>query len=102
MNMMSPQPHAVSKDLQTALGRFGVTFPQADPLVSPVVLYDATGLWLGGVANVGAWGSGCGRGIAYQDHGPVTDGQKGAIRKISSGRKARGMASHDRTQPGIF
>ena|SRR5471032_1417081 len=90
---MSPKPHAVSETLRTALEKYGVTFPPADPLVSPVSLYDANGLWLGGVPNVAAWGSECARGIQYKDMGPVTDGQKGAVRKISTGRKARGMAS---------
>ena len=49
--------------------------------------------WGPGGVDVSRWGSACQRGIQYQDHGPVTDGQRGAIRKISSGRKARGMAS---------
>jgi hypothetical protein len=31
--------------------------------------------------------------LRYHDMGVVTDGQKGAVRKISTGRKARGMAS---------
>jgi len=43
--------------------------------------------------DVSTWGGECGRGIRYKDMGPVTDGQKGAVRKISSGRKARGYAS---------
>jgi hypothetical protein len=39
------------------------------------------------------WGE-VSRGAQYKDLGPVTDGQKGAVRKISSGRKKyRGMAS---------
>ena len=89
---MSPQPHGVTKELQTALERFGVVF-NAAAAKQQAALYDSMGLRLGGVPNIGAWGSGCGRGLRYEDHGPVTDGQKGAIRKISSGRKARGMAS---------
>jgi hypothetical protein len=93
MNMMSPTPHPVSKDLQTALGRFGVVFAAPVPVSPARALYDANGLWLNGVANVAAWGMGCGRGIAYQDHGPVTDGQKGAVRKLGGSRKPRGMAS---------
>ena len=43
--------------------------------------------------DVSTWGSWCGAGLQYKDQGPVTDGQKGAVRKISTGRKARGMAS---------
>jgi hypothetical protein len=40
------------------------------------------------------WGGACGRGAAYKDMGTVTDGQAGAVRKISTGRKQhRGMAS---------
>jgi hypothetical protein len=37
--------------------------------------------------NISRWGYECGRGIKYKDLGPVTDGEKGAIRKISTGRK---------------
>jgi hypothetical protein len=96
--MMSPQPHAVSKDLQTALARFGVTFSATEPIRQTIkdlrsTLYDSMGLWIGGTPVISAWGPACGRGIAYKDMGVVTDGQKGAIRKISTGRKARGMAS---------
>lgn len=43
--------------------------------------------------NVSTWGPECARGIRYKDMGMVTDGQAGAMRKISTGRKARGMAS---------
>lgn len=43
--------------------------------------------------EISTWGTACGRGAAYKDMGPVVDGQKGAVRKISSGRKARGMSS---------
>ena len=41
--------------------------------------------------DVSTWGLGAGTGIRYKDLGPVTDGQKGAVRKISTGRKARKM-----------
>ncbi len=41
------------------------------------------------------WGSSCARGIKYKDLGPVVDGQKNAVRKISTGRKQRGSASDD-------
>jgi hypothetical protein len=44
--------------------------------------------------DLSRWGPECARGIRYQDMGPVKDGQKGAVRKLSRGsRKARGMAS---------
>jgi hypothetical protein len=43
--------------------------------------------------DISTWGAECGRGIRYIDMGPVTGGQPGAVRKISQGRKARGMAS---------
>ena len=43
--------------------------------------------------DISTWGPACGRGLPYKDIGPVKDGQKGAIRKISYTRKARGMAS---------
>ena len=39
------------------------------------------------------WGAACGQGIRYEDHGLVTDGQAGAVRKLGGSRKARGMAS---------
>lgn len=39
------------------------------------------------------WGPECARGIRYKDQGPVADGQKDAVRKISTGRKHRGMSS---------
>lgn len=41
-------------------------------------------------------GSECCRGIAYKDTGaPAAAGTKGQVRKISTGRKARGSASDD-------
>jgi hypothetical protein len=44
--------------------------------------------------DLSRWGSECARGIRYKDLGVVQDGQAGAIRKISTGRKKyRGMAS---------
>jgi len=43
--------------------------------------------------DISTWGAACGRGAQYKDMGPVTDGEKGAVRKISSGRKHRGMSS---------
>ena len=43
--------------------------------------------------DVSTWGAGAEQALQYKDQGPVTDGQKGAVRKISTGRKARGMAS---------
>jgi len=49
--------------------------------------------WRPGGINVSRWGSACGRGSPYKDLGPTIDGQAGAVRKISTGRKARGMAS---------
>lgn len=40
------------------------------------------------------WGAACGRGAEYKVTGaPVAAGTKGQVRKISTGRKARGMAS---------
>jgi hypothetical protein len=40
------------------------------------------------------WGHGCARGIAYKDVGaPVASGTKGVVRKITAGRKHRGMSS---------
>lgn len=45
--------------------------------------------------DLSRWGTSCGRGIAYKDMGSTTDGQKGAVRKISTGRKKRRMASDD-------
>jgi hypothetical protein len=46
------------------------------------------------------WGNECARGIAYKTTGaPVTDGTAGQVRKISSGRKERGMASDDYRGP---
>jgi hypothetical protein len=97
--MSNYSPSAISEDLRSALERFGVVF---DGPVPSSPLYDLTGLWLDGKPHIGAWGLGCGRGLPYKDMGAITDGQKGAVRKISSGRKARGMASHDPTKPGIF
>jgi hypothetical protein len=101
--MSNYSPTVVSRELQTALERFGVIFPPADPMASAPALYDSMGLWLGGVPNICAWDSYyCTRGLRYKDMRPVTDGQKGAVRKIGTGRKSRGMASHDRANPGIF
>ena len=37
--------------------------------------------------DISTWGAECGRGLRYVDMGPVQDGQKGAVRKISVGRK---------------
>jgi hypothetical protein len=40
------------------------------------------------------WGNVCERGAAYKDAGaPAAAGTPGQVRKISDGRKARGMAS---------
>lgn len=40
------------------------------------------------------WGSACMRGLEYANTGaPVASGTKNVERKISTGRKARGMAS---------
>lgn len=51
----------------------------------------------GGVDVAGRWGknsSACGRGAAYANTGaPVPAGTKGVVRKISTGRKHRGLAS---------
>jgi hypothetical protein len=46
------------------------------------------------------WGKECTRGLPYHVTGsPVADGTAGQVRKISSGRKARGMASDDYKGP---
>lgn len=45
--------------------------------------------------DVKTWGTECGKGIKYKDLGSTTDGQKTAVRKISTGRKARGSSSGD-------
>ncbi len=45
--------------------------------------------------DIRTWGAECGRGIRYKDMGPVRDGQAGAVRKISTGRKERGSSSGD-------
>jgi hypothetical protein len=40
------------------------------------------------------WGSVCERGVPYRDAGaPAPAGTRGQVHKISTGRKARGMAS---------
>ena len=40
------------------------------------------------------WGHGCARGIEYKTVGaPVASGTRGVVRKITAGRKHRGMAS---------
>ena len=45
---------------------------------------------------VSSWGSFCGQGIRYADTGAaVASGTKGAVRKISHGRKMRGSAADD-------
>jgi hypothetical protein len=46
--------------------------------------------------DISTWGPECGRGIQYKDMGPVTDGQKGAIRKISAGRKKTSRGSESK------
>ena len=43
--------------------------------------------------DISTWGNACGRGISYADHGPVKDGQKGAIRKLSGSRRKSTPAS---------
>jgi hypothetical protein len=55
------------------------------------------GYWGDGYPSPAArWGNECGRGIAYKNTGAVvTDGTANQRRSISSGRKARGMASDD-------
>lgn len=45
--------------------------------------------------DVSTWGKACGTGMAYRDNGTVTDGQRGAVRKLGGSRKSRGMASDD-------
>ena len=46
--------------------------------------------------DLSTWGPECGRGIRYKDTGaPVRAGTKGVIRKISTGRKHRGLTSDD-------
>jgi hypothetical protein len=67
--------------------------PGISPPAARQNLYDSMGLWIDGIPRLSAWGSICGRGLRYADMGMITDGQKGAIRKISTGRKARGMSS---------
>jgi hypothetical protein len=49
--------------------------------------------WGQGGIDLSRWGHECSRGIRYKYLGTVVDGQKAAVRKISTGRKARGMAS---------
>lgn len=52
--------------------------------------------WGPGGIDISRWGWECRRGIAYASHGaPVASGTHGVVRKISTGRKARGMASED-------
>lgn len=43
--------------------------------------------------DISTWGKFCGSGMAYRDHGTVTDGQKGAVRKLGGSRKSRGLSS---------
>jgi hypothetical protein len=44
--------------------------------------------------DLSKWGNECRRGIRYIETGaPVASGKAGQVRKISSGRKHRGMAS---------
>jgi hypothetical protein len=52
--------------------------------------------WGPGGIDISRWGKGevC-RGVRYRDVGPTTDGAANQRRSISSGRKARGMASND-------
>ena len=46
--------------------------------------------------DIHTWGSECARGISYAETGaPVAAGTKGVVRKISTGRKARGSSSDD-------
>lgn len=46
--------------------------------------------------RVDLWGNSCMRGIEYKSLGaPSASGTPGVVRKISTGRKARGMASGD-------
>lgn len=50
--------------------------------------------WGPGGINLSRWGHGeVARGARYKDVGPTTDGAANQRRSISSGRKARGMAS---------
>ena len=51
--------------------------------------------WGPGGIDLTRWGYACQRGAQYVNLGPVVDGQAGAVRKISQGRKARRMASDD-------
>jgi hypothetical protein len=52
--------------------------------------------WGPGGVDISRWGKGeVMRGVAYIDHGPSRDGAKGQVRKMSSGRKARGSAASD-------
>jgi len=47
--------------------------------------------------SLSKWGSECARGLRYIETGaPVESGKAGQVRKISSGRKHRGMASDAR------
>lgn len=46
--------------------------------------------------RVDQWGPSCQRGVAYANTGaPVASGTPGVVRKISTGRKARGYSSGD-------
>jgi hypothetical protein len=50
--------------------------------------------WGPGGPDISRWRRGCGQGIQYASTGaPAAAGTKAVIRKISTGRKARGMAS---------
>lgn len=50
--------------------------------------------WGPGGVDISRWkGSELARGVKYRDHGPVTDGAKGAVRKLGGSRKSRGMSS---------
>jgi hypothetical protein len=49
--------------------------------------------WGPGGVDLSRWKKRYVPGIPYKDSGPTTDGQKGAVRKISTGRKARGSSA---------
>jgi hypothetical protein len=52
--------------------------------------------WGPGGVDIARWGLECARGIRYADKGsPAPAGTKGVERKISTGRKYRGLSSDD-------
>jgi coproporphyrinogen III oxidase-like Fe-S oxidoreductase len=56
-------------------------------------------MYWGDRIDLNRWGSECRRGIQYHQISDFEASGPGAIRKISTGRKARGMASDDYRPP---